>query len=435
MLDAPTPDQLPKISSNEFLPRISPWAIMSGGLMIAIFGTTVVLAAVLKYNVAVKVAATIRPAGELRLVQAAIAGSITQILVEENQRVEAGQAIAYIDDSRLLTTKSQLQGDLQQVALQLGQIRAQLNALDSRILAEANLMQRTIRAAQAEVESQRRQYQDQQRISEADFQAAEAAQVFAQEELTRFRQLEQAGAIATLLLREKEAAVATATAKVNRAASVLNPTAAAIARAEEQVAQAQAQGEAALATLQQQREQLLQNQIELQRQRDRSQKELQQIENDFNQTVIRAPIAGTLLQLNLRNPQQVVSPREVAASIAPFNAPLLIKAQVPAQDIDKVNPEQTVQMQISACPYPDYGILQGAVKTVAPDALPAANNSAGAPQQATYEVTIQPQTKFVGDADHQCQLQAGMEGKATIISRQETVLQFILRKIRLLSNV
>ena len=435
MLETPTPDQLPKISSNDFLPRISPWAIMGGGFMIAIFGTTVVLASILKYNVAVKVAATIRPAGELRLVQAAIAGTITQILAEENQKVEQGQAIAHIDNSRLVTTQSQLKGDLQQVTLQLGQITAQLNALDSRILAQSNLIQRTIRAAQAEVESQRRQYQDLQRISEAEFQAAQASLAFAQEELTRFRQLEQAGAIATLLLKEKEAAAATASAQVNRAASALNPTDAAIARAEEQVAQAQAQGDAALATLRQQREQLLQNQIELQRQRDRTQKELQQVESDFSQTVIRAPISGTLLQLNLRNPQQVVGPGEVAASIAPFNAPLLIKAQVPAQDIDKVNPEQAVQMQISACPYPDYGVLKGAVKTVAPDALPTENNNPGVPSQATYEVTIQPETSFVGESDHQCQLQAGMEGKASIISRQETVLQFILRKIRLLSNV
>jgi HlyD family secretion protein len=52
----------------------------------------------------------------------------------------------------------------------------------------------------------------------------------------------------------------------------------------------------------------------------------------------------------------------------------------------------------------------------------------------SYTVTIQPERSFLQASKQQCQIQAGMEGRADIISRQETVLQFILRKARLLSD-
>ncbi|NDJ19532.1 HlyD family secretion protein [Myxacorys almedinensis] len=427
-----TPSQLPTISSNELLPRLSPWAIAGGGVLVIIFGTAVLLSTVLKYNVTVKAPATIRPAGDLRLVQTAIEGTVEQIVVKENQTVKAGDVIARIDDSRFATTQSQLEGDIRQGRLQLAQVTAQTQALDSQIAAQSNLAQRSTQAAEAQLRSQQRVFQDQQQISQSNVQEATAALNLAQEQLTRFRQLAEAGAVATLVLKEKEAAVAVAQAQVNRASSGLNPTDAEIARAEEQIAQTQAQGASTLATLQQQREQLVQNQIELQRQLDRTQKELQQAERNFSQSTIRAPISGTLLQLNLRNPSQVVQSGEAIALIAPQNAPFVIKAQVSAQDIDKVKPEQQVQMRVSACPYPDYGTLNGTVKTVAPDARPASD---GQNVPATYEITMQPENAFVGDERRQCQLQAGMVGSADIISRQETVVQFILRKTRLISNL
>lgn len=441
MLETPTSNQLPTLSSNEFLPRLSPWAVMSGGFIITLFGVAVVSATVLKYNVVVKAPATIRPTGDLRLVQSAIEGTVNQIAVENNQSVKAGDPIAYLDGSRLNTTKSQLQSDVQQQQLQLSQISTQLSALESQILAETNLMQRTVQAEQAELENQQRLYQEQRVGTEAEFQEASASLRLAQDELARYQQLANTGAIATLMLKEKETAVEVAVTKVDRARAALNPTAATIAKAKQQIAQAQAQGEASLATLRQQRGQLLQNQAELQSQLARSQKELQQAERDFNQQVIRAPIAGTLLQLNLRNSRQVVQPGEAVAYIAPANAPLLIKSQVSAQDIEKVKVGQQVQMQVSACPYPDYGTLKGTVKAIAPDALPAPNlggtgeTVAQAAVPTAYEVTILPQTTYVGTSNHPCQLQAGMEGKADIISRRETVLQFILRKARLISNL
>ena len=73
-----------------------------GGLFfIGTVGAAVNLAAVIKYNVTVDVHATVRPLGERRIVQAALAGIVKSILVKENQVVKKGQAIALIDPTQL----------------------------------------------------------------------------------------------------------------------------------------------------------------------------------------------------------------------------------------------------------------------------------------------------------------------------------------------
>lgn len=106
---------------------------------------------------------------------------------------------------------------------------------------------------------------------------------------------------------------------------------------------------------------------------------------------------------------------------------------------------QQVQMRVSACPYTDYGTLEGLVTAISPDAIARENNPASTsfllrskiPQEdgIAYEVTIEPAKLTLGQENQICTIQSGMEGQAEIISRKETVLAFILRKTRLIANI
>lgn len=479
----PMPEQLHLVEANEFLPHINKWTSIGGGVMLTIFVAGMSLTSVLHYNVTVKVPATIRPVGELRVIQSAMTGTVEKIDVRENQVVNQGDAIAYVDDSRLQTQKSQLQNIIQQGQLQLGQINAQLGEINTQIVSQTDLINRTISAAQAELSGTERNYDDQQVKATAEMTQAEAALALAKVQLERLRRekvltatveeaeaalelaqvqrerllpivesgavprslfeekeqavksaearLEQAKATAKNLLEDKVQALQVAQTNLEKAKTAINPNNAAVTVASERIRQEQARGEGTLASLKRERESLLQQRLELQKQLIRTRQELQQVGTDLSKSVIRAPITGVLLQLNLRNPGQVVQPSEAIAQIAPLDAPLLIKAHVQAKDIDKVKPGQKVQMQVSACPYPDYGTLKGTVKTVAPDALAVNKNSPA----TAYEVTIEPETLYVGRGEHLCDLKSGMEGRADIISRRETILQFILRKGRLITDI
>ncbi|MBK1988093.1 HlyD family efflux transporter periplasmic adaptor subunit [Sphaerospermopsis aphanizomenoides BCCUSP55] len=485
----PDPEQLHLIDVNEFLPQIGKWTNIGGVILVSIFIAGVGLTSVLNYHVTIKVPTSIRPVGDLRVVQSAIAGTIQTIKVKENQVVNQGEVLAYIDNFNLQTQKSQLTNSIQQSQLQFRQMDAQLVEIDTQIAAQVSLINRTIISAQAQLSGTQRNYEDQRIKANSEMEQAQVALQFARSQFERLQKeralkatieeaeaalrlaimqrdrlqpIIQSGAISRNLLEEKEQAVRSAEAKLeqaktnasnlleereqslkvaelnlNKAQIAINPNDANVIIAFEQIQQERAKGNANLAALRKDKEILLQQRIELQKQLIRTRKELEQIDSELNKSVIRSPITGTLLKLNLRNPGQVVQSGEAIAQIAPLDVPMVIKAHVQTQDIDKVEPGQKVVVQVSACPYPDYGTLQASVISVAPDALPTVKNGANpnAPQLVTYEVNIQPQQLYLGKGDRQCHLKAGMEGRASIITREETILQFILRKARLIADI
>jgi HlyD family type I secretion membrane fusion protein len=433
---------LPKASSDEFLPPISRWTTLGGLFMVGTVGVAFTLAAVFKYNITVKAQATVRPIGELRIVQAAKEGIVERIKVKENQVVKQGDIIAILDDSRLQTQKKQLQGNIQQLQRQLTQMNAQIAALDRQITAETNRNQRVIASAQADLSRNQRDYQDRQITTQTDVKEAEAALGLANAELKAYQQLVESGAVSQLQFQQKQQAVKAAQARLEGVQASLNPSAANVAIASERIAQEKATGEATTATLNQERVALIQQQIELQNQLERDVRQLQQVEIDLKQTIIVAPTDGTILKLNLRNSSQTVQPGTEIAQIAPSNTQLVVKALVTSQDIGKVKIGQNAQLRVSACPYPDYGTLQGIVSAISPDAIPLQRDGTTATvgsklggTPSFYEVTIQSERLSLGYGTRQCPIQLGMEGRADIISREETVLQFLLRKARLITDL
>ncbi|MBD1879882.1 HlyD family efflux transporter periplasmic adaptor subunit [Coleofasciculus sp. FACHB-T130] len=436
MLSDSNPDFLRPVSSDEFLPPISRWTTLGGLFLVGTFGVAVMLAAYTQYNITVKAAAVVRPIGELRIVQASTEGTIESISVKENQVVKQGDAIAILDNSQLQTKKSQLQGNIQNNQLQLSQIAAQISALDSQQKAEWNLMNRNIAVSQADLGRNQRDYQEKEIITKAEVQEAQASVDLARAQMNQYQQLANTGAIAQLQIKEKEEAFKAAQARLQRAKAMLNPSAAPVVIANERIAQERATGESTLATLNKERKTLIQRQIEIQNQLNSDTRELKQIGMELQKSVIRAPASGTILKLELRNASQVVRAAEPIAQIAPSNTPLIVKARVAAQDIGKVAVGQKVQMRVSAYPYPDYGTLSGKVSAIAPDAIAPENNNANAPAvPPSYEVTIQPEKINLIKGDRPYPIQPGMEIAAEIISREETVLTFILRKARLLTDL
>lgn len=442
MLSDPNPEFLHPVQGDEFLPPISLWTTLGGFFMVGTFGVAVTLASLIQYNVTVKTPGTVRPAGELRIVQAATEGTVQSIEVKENQHVKQGQAIARVDDSRLQIQKSQLQGNIRQDRALLAQIEDQISTLDRQTLAESSLVNRTIASAQAGLSLNQRDYSDRRITTQTEVQEAEAVLELAREERKRYQQLANTGAIALLQVKEKEQAFKAAQARLERAKATRNPSAAPVTIATEQIAQEKAKGQVTLAALSKELQELVQRRVAAENQFSQDQKELQQLETELKKSVIRASTDGTVLKLDLRNPGQTVRPGELIAQIAPSGAPLVVRARVAAQDISKVKvckadrvencEEGKVQLRFSAYPYPDYGSLKGAVRTIAADATLSQGSVTGI---SSYEVMIQPERLYLLKSDRPYLIQSGMEVTADIISREETVLKFILRKARLLTDL
>ncbi|MBD2295820.1 HlyD family efflux transporter periplasmic adaptor subunit [Anabaena sphaerica FACHB-251] len=455
-----------------------------------------IISGILKYKVIIKAPATVRPMGELRLVQAITEGTIKSMNVKNNQVVKKGDVLAKIDDYRWQIQKQQLLTNIQKTKLQLSQIDAQIRALDGQIQAESDRNQRDIIASKAELSRSQRDFQDQKISSLAQVQEGEANSQQAEKELQitkiklksaianvksgeaafkaakarrdRYKPLAETGSISIDQLQEAQLAVeqqeqllvsqqatveeyreaiaqqqqAVEAAKARQQALLtgLNPNNANVIIAQEKIAAQIATGKFSLAHLNREREELIQQKLEIQKQINTSLQELQQVNQEIANTVIKAAVSGTIQELNLRNTAQVLRSGDIVAQIAPSESPLIFKAWVTSADIPQVTKGQDVKLRVSGCSYTDFGTLKGEVSEISPDVISYTSQQKTLPGKtsfsgsATYEVTIQPESLVLSAANHQCTIQSGMEAIADIISTEETVLKFLLKKARLLTD-
>ncbi|MEH2441995.1 HlyD family secretion protein [Nostoc sp.] len=459
MVNVHNTDFLHPIQTDEFLPPISRWITFAGLFVLCVLALAIPIATVTKYKVTVKGQAVVRPSGELRIVQAATEGQVMQIHVKENQVVKTGDAIAMIDDSRLKTKKNQVQANIQQAKLQLVQINAQIQTLKSQIRAETDKINRIVNGAEAELSDRLRRYQDKKINTVTELQEAQAnldstrtALNAAKLKQKRYESVAEGLSRdkleeAQLATKQQEQAVYAAIAKMQRAKAALNPSHAEVKIATERIAQEKATGLSNKRVFEKELQGIIKQQIELEKQLERDTGELKQVEIELNHTTITATADGIISQINLRNPGQTVRAGEEVLQIVPSDAKQIIKAVVASEDKSKLKIGQQVQMRVSACPYPDYGTLNGKVEAISPDAMtPPTNSTNGSPPHtnitpkaavpgAFYQVTIEPESLVLGKGENLCQIQLGMEGRVDIISREETVLQFFLRKARLIADL
>lgn len=493
--DSPYP-ALPSFKEGEGVRSINHWTRF-GGLAV---GITVIVGFILAgftpYNVTVKAKGTLRPVGELPIVEAEIPGLITEIRAEEHQKVKQGDILAIVDDSQFQTQKRQLKSNLQQLEIQNRQLGTQVKAQDNRIMAEKNRMESVIEEAKAELRRQERNYQDKKITTLASVEEAKAnfsqakhdlekvqvelksAQATLQSAKTslegsvtkqhRYQEVAEGLSInqleeARLAVEEKKAAVVTTLSQVQaqkqiiesrqqavkasqerlRAAlAALNPSNEEVKMAMSRIEQEKSANRANVANLIKEKEALLQQQTEINKQIQTTRLELQKVAKDLDKTLIKAVADGTIFKKNFNNSGQNVQAGQKLFTIVPENAPLEIKAAVAPQDKNYLEDGAGVHMKVSACPYPSYGTLKGKVTHIAQDTTqPPQDETKGISSKQTniptafYEVIIKPEKLSIGQGNNQCVIELGLEGDVDIIAREETILQFFLRKARLIADL
>jgi multidrug efflux pump subunit AcrA (membrane-fusion protein)/DNA-binding NarL/FixJ family response regulator len=426
---------LPTVELDQFIPPLDRVTKIGGTILFSLFGTAILLTSILRYKVTVKAPAVVRPAGELRLVQTAVAGQISRINIKENQNVEAGFAIANLENSQLQLQQLEGLKNVKQSQQQLKQIELQINDIKKEIKAQTKVISKLIASGRANLNLKNRDYREQKITTATEFTKAKAAAKLAKEELSRYRKLVNTGAISRLQISEKEANLEQAQARVKQVQATLNPSRAKITIAAQQLDREIAEQEAKIAALDREKESLVEKKITINKQLDRELQQLQRVDIDLEKSILRSPIAGIIQELNLRNQNQIVSSGEIVATVAPTQTPLVVKAAVASGEINKLEKGQSVELRVFACPYTDYGTLPGQITAIAPDISNPGNKETNDPETATYEVTIQPKYLVWKGNSHECRMQFGMGAIADIVTREETILTFWLRKARLLTNL
>jgi HlyD family secretion protein len=395
----PIPAQLAPVQADDFLPELGGWSKTLGQKALAVGATSLLALAVWPWQETVRAGGVIRPAGENTIVQSQLDGVVAEVLVKENQQVRQGEPLAKLDRRSLENERRKLEAELSQSLAQQRDSQAQRVDAQQQTLATRQLNHAQLSSAQRDLDS------------------AASTLRYREVELKRYRGLLSSGAVAETVVEEKQA----------QALLARND----LAKARQALREQQARGTAELARLGQGSSQAARDGRELAKQVDQTRARLEELKRALLNSVIKAPKAGTVIVSNLRHPQQVIRSGEVLAQIAPSGGELQVKLSVPSSDVGTIKAKQPAYLRIAGCPYPEYGVLAARVLSISADTIARGTGGTTAGSSAGFQVSLQPSDAPLKSGNRSCILRHGMDVQADIVTRQTTILGFVLTKLRL----
>jgi HlyD family secretion protein len=317
-------------------------------------------------NLTVRITAngTVKPIQSVNL-SPKTSGRLARLFVEQGDQVQQGQKVAQMESADLQAQFAKAQADLNQAQARLAESKA-----GSRV-EEINQAQARLAQAQANLDAARAKNPAELDQVRAQIEAAQARVKLAQARAQRYENLAQQGAVTLdrrdeALTEERNARAALDEAQ-KRLAQQRNTDRPEIAQLEAAVAEARV-------TLQQRVNGNRPEQIaQLQAAVDGAKAQVQAIQVQLNDTVIRAPFSGIVTQ-KYATEGAFVTPTTSASSTASATSTSIIAiakglevlAKVPEVDVRQIKPGQSVEIVADA--FPDQ-VFKGRVQLVAPEAV------------------------------------------------------------------
>jgi HlyD family secretion protein len=160
----------------------------------------------------------------------------------------------------------------------------------------------------------------------------------------------------------------------------------------------------------------------------RLQSEIAAAELTLQHTTVTAPVSGIITTLDLRGSGEVLQPGQTIATIAPTGVRLVVEAQLPNKDIAFIEKGLPAKLKFDAFPFQDYGIVEGLVIDVSPDAQVDKENG------SFYKVTIAPRKTEIAAKGKNVYLRPGLAVSAEIITERKSILSLLLEPFRKLKS-
>jgi hemolysin D len=344
--------------------RPTPWApLIIGGAMSALVLVGLGASSLVKVDQVVVVPGRLQPIRSTQDIAAPEQGMVTLVLVKEGEGVAKDQSLVVLDTRVLQGQKTALQ--------------EQGSALVSIRSAELQRLGRAL----GEQEARERGLQERLMLTERQY--------------TRLKPLQEQGAYAETQIWEVEKSIAELRAQLEEAQQASQRLRAESAQKQAELASQQAQN----------RSSLIQNRERL------------------RQIVLRAPVAGTILNLKAK-PGLLARSTEPLLQLVPADN-LEAKVFVRNQDLAFVRPGQNAEISLDAYDRSKYGTIDGQVTTIGTDVLPP---------DATYDyprfpIGIKLARQTIAFGGRKYTLQAGMALSANLKLEKRTLLELFFSQI------
>ncbi|WP_319240963.1 HlyD family type I secretion periplasmic adaptor subunit [uncultured Propionivibrio sp.] len=380
------------------------------------------------------------PQTYVKIVQPADAGIVREILVREGQRVAAGQVLMRMDTQLAEADLRSLETDLVMRRLQLRRIDAELEG--RRLLPLPGDPEDLFRRIEAQYVEHRRLFEDalgtaREAFNRAgrDFEAAreilaklEAVVPILDAQSAAYVELGQSGFVAQLAVRDKQREAIEKARDLSAQQETVAGLAAGVAQADRQARQVMSKYRADLQN----------ERVEAEAQFRRLQQELVKQQHKSDLLELRASQAGVVKELATHTLGTVVSPGTVVISLVPEHEPLVADVMVRNDDVGFVFVGQTAKVKLMAYPFQKYGMLDGEVLHVGPDASDSAGSPAKEPGAdrvsavpgLTYRALIGLKSQALEAQGQRFKLVPGMQVVAEINQGQRSVAEYLLSPVQ-----
>lgn len=372
----------------------------------------------------------VRPGGRVKVVNHPDGGRVAAIHVREGDRVVEGQPLLELDPSMLSEEVDKRRAAWMVSELQVARLTAEAAGLTPAFPKELEeerpdlvASERALYQARAQAIAGRRSQADEViRQRQQDVATLEARDKQQRESLELLRQ--QVAALEKLRAQGyfPELRYLTVLRELSDAEGQLAETQTQLESARSSLAEAESKR---LSVDREWQAQVQQELAEAIARRDEASSLLNQSGTALSDLVVLSPADGIVQELKVNNLGQSVAPNAELMKIVPVGDTLIVEAKVANADISHIEVGQEARVKITTYNYIRYGVLQGRVAQISPDATKDERSG-----QLFFSVYVETEKNYLGKQPGESPVSPGMTAEVDLVIGKRTILAFLTDRLR-----
>lgn len=418
---------------RETPPHPLPRAVL--GTALALFAVALAWAALGKLDIVAVAHGKLMPRSYLKIVQPAEAGIVSEILVQEGERVKAGQVLIRMDTALAAADQKSLQLEYQRKSIALRRMDAELGGYPfARAQNEPETLFREVHAQylanRRSLEASVAQEQATREHAWQEMSAARETRLKLEQVIPHYRDQDEAyrklvnkGFAGKLSATDKKRELIEKEQDLRIQTFIIAREEAAMAQSEKRIT-------------------LIRNEYikNLRNERETTSERVEKLRQELAKQVhrgslleLKAPQDGLVKDLATHTVGTVAQPGSILMTLVPAADGLRAEVWLSNDDVGFVRPGQRVRVKLAAFPFQKYGMLDGKIEQVAADAVEQQENRGQpfkTPQVLAYRTLVSLDTQRLLADGVAYPLTAGMQASAEIRLGERSVLEYLLSPVQ-----
>ncbi|WP_207736359.1 HlyD family efflux transporter periplasmic adaptor subunit [Fusibacter ferrireducens] len=142
--------------------------------------------------------------------------------------------------------------------------------------------------------------------------------------------------------------------------------------------------------------------------------------NISSMNTILAPVSGQINGLGGNAVGSVVSASTPIMTLVPRDTPMIIEASIANMDIGFISEGQSVDIKVDTFPFQKYGVIEGVITFVSPDAYQDEN------QGSFYKIKVKPSKETLNVNGKEMKISSGMTTTVEVKTGKRRIIEFFL---------